>query len=1012
MIPLRLALEGLYSYQERQVVDFTRLTDAGLFGIFGAVGSGKSSILEAISFALYGETERLNKNDKRGYNMMNLRSDRLYIEFDFLNYEQRKFRVVRESKRNKKDFQTIVPAPTVWYEWLQESWVPIKDLPVETIVGLSYDNFKRTIIIPQGQFKEFLELGVAQRTGMMKEIFQLHRFDLSEKVALLTARNKSELDLLDGELKAFEGIHEALLLQKNMELQQLEESVSQRQKAFETASEKWQQLKLLKNDFEQWQQQQTTLESLAPKQAHYEALQKRLDLQERIQRDFEMPIRHLEKQESQLAETISQLHTTTEALKKEQNILHNNEAQLEQLAPYYQQLKQKRQEEEDLEMLCKIAIARQALEELQQRTVKGEEALQVVVKQVSDLQNKIEAEQSIITQLKPQKIEPQRLLAIAAWFQKNRQLEDDFKNQQAKWKQLQQEVATIQQALSTWTIHADTVEKEWEHRLQDWQQQKETLQQQKYRLDAQAQLSEFAGRLQEGAPCPLCGSEHHPSVLTVQDTTADRAAWDMQWKALEIAEKDGQKDYLEAQRWVERKRIAEQQMREQQQLSTDIQNATNTHRAQFSWNEFDAARPDEFYQAQKKSLEIEQQLDAAAVRVEQLRQEKDTAEKTREKYQNALESFRLKEQAERSLMQSLQSNMKVLKADEYTSSTPETLQAQRQKLKQENDRVESTHESLSASNHILSNQITAIQTKADILQTQRQQLEASVRTLQSELEELISKTRMGHLEQVKEFLRWEFDIDGTRKEIAQFHIQWETIKKTIATLQKKLETAAFSEEQYQQQELLITDLEQQLNAVNEQYAVAKAEVSRLSAAWTQKQQLTAKRVTLAVREKNLKTMFSLFKASGFVQYVSSVYLRQLCSIANHRFQRMTRNQLSLQMNDSNDFEIIDYLNEGRSRSLKTLSGGQMFQASLSLALALAENVQSMTVSDKTFFFIDEGFGTQDAESVNIIFETLLHLNKENKIVGIISHVEELKERIPQSLTIINDSEKGSLIKMD
>ena len=114
MIPLRLVLEGLYSYQERQVVDFSRLTDAGLFGIFGAVGSGKSSILEAITFALYGATERLNQADKRGYNMMNLRSNRLYIEFDFLNYEQRKYRVVRESKRSKKDFQKITPTPTVW----------------------------------------------------------------------------------------------------------------------------------------------------------------------------------------------------------------------------------------------------------------------------------------------------------------------------------------------------------------------------------------------------------------------------------------------------------------------------------------------------------------------------------------------------------------------------------------------------------------------------------------------------------------------------------------------------------------------------------------------------------------------------------------------------------------------------------------------------------------------------------------------------------------------------------
>ena len=91
MIPIQLTLEGLYSYQERQTIDFTTLTDAGLFGIFGSVGSGKSSILEAITFALYGETERLNSRDKRAYNMMNLKSNRSFIAFDFMNFENKKF---------------------------------------------------------------------------------------------------------------------------------------------------------------------------------------------------------------------------------------------------------------------------------------------------------------------------------------------------------------------------------------------------------------------------------------------------------------------------------------------------------------------------------------------------------------------------------------------------------------------------------------------------------------------------------------------------------------------------------------------------------------------------------------------------------------------------------------------------------------------------------------------------------------------------------------------------------
>jgi exonuclease SbcC len=153
----------------------------------------------------------------------------------------------------------------------------------------------------------------------------------------------------------------------------------------------------------------------------------------------------------------------------------------------------------------------------------------------------------------------------------------------------------------------------------------------------------------------------------------------------------------------------------------------------------------------------------------------------------------------------------------------------------------------------------------------------------------------------------------------------------------------------------------------------------------------------------------MFNASGFVNYVSSIYLQNLSDVANVRFHRMTKNQLSLTINSSNEFEVIDYLNNGAQRSVKTLSGGQGFQASLCLALALAESVQSLNKNDKNFFFIDEGFGTQDAESISIVFETLQSLRKENRIVGIISHVAELQERIPRSITIVNEDGQGSTV---
>jgi len=143
--------------------------------------------------------------------------------------------------------------------------------------------------------------------------------------------------------------------------------------------------------------------------------------------------------------------------------------------------------------------------------------------------------------------------------------------------------------------------------------------------------------------------------------------------------------------------------------------------------------------------------------------------------------------------------------------------------------------------------------------------------------------------------------------------------------------------------------------------------------------------------------------------VSSVYLHNLCQVANERFQKLTSQQLRLELDGDNNFLVRDFLNEGKTRHIKTLSGGQTFQASLSLALALAENVQAQNKATQNFFFLDEGFGTLDRQSLQVVFETLKTLRKENRIVGIISHVEELQQEIDVFVKIINNSEQGSTI---
>src|SRR5690606_20279128 len=127
MIPIKLELQGLYSYKEKQTVDFAQLTAAGLFGIFGAVGSGKSSILAAIMLALYGNTERLAARGEKT-SMVNLQSDMLSISFEFKAGKNNReiYKATYISKRNKKNFDDVKPAEHLFYHKTEEGWMPIE----------------------------------------------------------------------------------------------------------------------------------------------------------------------------------------------------------------------------------------------------------------------------------------------------------------------------------------------------------------------------------------------------------------------------------------------------------------------------------------------------------------------------------------------------------------------------------------------------------------------------------------------------------------------------------------------------------------------------------------------------------------------------------------------------------------------------------------------------------------------------------------------------------------------
>ncbi|SFN22300.1 exonuclease SbcC [Paenimyroides ummariense] len=1011
MIPIKLTIEGLYSYQKRQTIDFENLINAGLFGIFGSVGSGKSSILEAITFALYGETERLNSKDKRAYNMMNLKSDTAFIAFDFYNYEDKIFRITREFKRNSKRFDDIKTPSVVFYEWINNDWIPLNHSNAQELVGLSYDNFKRTIIIPQGQFKEFIELRATDRTKMMKEIFKLHRFDLSDKVSVLNSKNLTDLNQLEGKLSGYDEVSEENISLLKEKLKEETTIQIQKQSAFKIINEKLQHLKSIKTDFESLQNKRNQFAELNNQKPSIDQKKSELEIYDRVYKTFNQLLVDIKKTESEIQEKTSQLATDKTLLQNSETELSKIEAAINETKPYVDDLHNKRLQENDLDFIAKIIQFTADVVELKNRTSNGEAKVHEIEHIVNQLQQTIKETEIEINNLAKNQIETTVLINVGEWFSKKQHLEKDWNHQEQKNNQLKSEIQLIENELISDKIEISTFENDVKTLNDTFSQQKKELTAKLQSFQVQQELAHFAHNMHKGEACPLCGSLEHPEILTLNDVTLHL---DELKKGMDLID-EKQNNYAEFTNKIRQKiqkltMFQDQFLKENNHLE-NLKNQIVQHNAGFIWIDFNADDFVDFQQKKQASFDLTKQIETKNKFISEQRAQLENQQETAEKYKKALEKFKLDETEKQAQINQNLSNLKILDFADFNNFSVEEIEQKLRDLKAFNHRIETDFNQYNQQFNQLNTQIHV--QKSSIVSTEKQLFDLNKNL--EELNDLFNKNlfdqNIENKEKVVEILHLNLNVEVLRKEIEEFTVAYKTLNNQIQELEVKLKDEIFNETAYYQYEKDFETAEIELKTATENVTKTTAEITRLTEAFNQKKELLKTLDQLKKRAENLKTMSNLFKAAGFVQYVSSIYLKQLCENANIRFRKMTRNQLSLQVNEANDFEVIDYLNEGRTRSVKTLSGGQSFQVSLSLALALAESVQTNSVASKNFFFIDEGFGTQDAESVNIVFETLNNLHKENRIVGIISHVEELKERIPVALQITKTDEDGSLIKV-
>lgn len=1027
MIPKRLKLKGLYSYQTEQEIDFDPLTDASLFGIFGAVGSGKSSILEAITFALYGDTERLNKSgDDRTYNMMNLRSDDLLIDFECIagkNGDRYRFTV--RGKRNSKNFKDVKTFDRKGYIWKENDWVPLaENESTESIIGLSYDNFRRTIIIPQGRFQEFIELKDAERTRMMKELFQLEKYDLSRNVGSLSKQNDLSLSNVDGQLLGLGEVTKEMLAEGEQRLEQLRLQIQQisNELAIQTGLEtNFQKLKLAGEKIQMLQNRLATLDS-----------------QRAIMQEREAALKTFETCSLHFKSIFDQKNNLLAALARDERISAGNQTKLAELAALLekqqetlQMLKPRYEKREELLATAEELEKVMRIIEHSQAVIKRKEALQRGEEQLKEKENAIEIQKQQKHALEAANEQRKAGLGdvlemglVKSWFTTADSLAENRQSIKTEAEALAAEIKTLTDGLGQrlGEITADfgiqfnaemsleVFQKGISNYLEAGEANRKELNRQLLHSNTRVALHQYAGNLEDGEPCPLCGSLHHPEILTADGAlSGEIAAIEKQLSALDEKERLLRKLQSPIERVFNQIESLEKQKSSIKQRFADAKAKLESHDKAFEWPAFNKADREGFEKRFAESSRLQAEIKAGETALKALAEQIEAAGKEKtEKIEKPLQVLKDEILRFENTVQTLSEQLsKVNLADFETvekniiSEKITALKADYQQLSSAFADAEKLSDALEKDRNTLSGSQTTL---LAALEGNRKELA----TVQAKIDAELAAYAFESETQVAEILQKPIRIETERQAIDEFKLAMETTGTELKNLLEDHAGEQYDAAKHEEVTALKNALTENLNSRRNEEGNIGGRLKQMAEDLSKRAALLIERGRLQVRKEHLDDLAKLFRSSGFVDYASSIYLQNLIQAANHRFHQMTHQQLHLELGEGNSFWVRDLLNGGHMRLLKTLSGGQKFQAALSLALALADHIHVRNESKHNFFFLDEGFGSLDKNALQTVFETLKSLRKENRIVGIISHVEDLQQEI-QTYLRITESEEGSRI---
>lgn len=995
MKPIKLSIEGVFSYRTRQEIDFTKLSSEGIFGIFGNTGSGKSSIVEAIIFALYGKIERVSGKQ---IDLINLQSNKAVIDFEF-EVSGKAYRVVVNLTRTSSGHST----KKLFYQKQEGQYRAMEEkISGEQLTGLSYDNFCRVVIIPQGKFQDFLTLTSGERTKMLKEIFpSLKKYDLSNTLRAMREETEGMQKEKMGQLNSYSEYTIEALNERKEQYAVVEQQYKDLEILIKNLKEDLDSRKTLFDAFKKQEELSQNFNRLKLNEENISALKDRLDQYRKTNRVFGSLLTKYDDlllRKKRTSDLFSELSLQVADLEKKKQSL---EEELVALQKENEQTPLQQQEADNLKTLAdlrelesEMAILDTKMRDEQKRLENGKAC---VAAEESKKQNK----EKEIADKESRLLNAEEFRSVRDWFAKNQRLNEDL----ARLRKENQDLCKKKNdCLSPFgDISPDNPEAELQQRLQDTEEQISKAENLLSDYNVKQALCQYSKALSSNEPCPLCGSLSHPHPAELADV-------DEHLKQIKSTIRD-----LKARKETLEKAVASldfysKQIQSKQEQINSLQQDIETHKRQFVWANYLGKSSLEITQMENEDIRLQNDL-------KELRSALAAIDRNIRKYSEALKQIENSVEQSRNALTKHQGRKEELGKNlseefvlQYAQVDVNQLNEQRQKLLAV---LEKRNAVLAERNAVLSKQNAVLFQREGERNSCKQNLETIIGETdkcESEIERQIACGGFQSLESVRQILSSSFDEDDAQTQIDNFNRQMIEFSSQLAALSEQTSGKDRpAEENIKSDEQTLSQKEKEFKSCIANKGGIEKEINLFETKLSQKTELEKEMKKAEARLDALNKLSQMFKGDKFIQFISTVYLEQLCAKANERLQIITNNKFAIRYWEEN-FEVIDNLNSGKTRSLKTLSGGQIFQASLCMALALVDTIRLNSDTREDFFFLDEGFGTQDNESIELIFKSLVSLRQENKIVGLISHSEILKEKISYNIAVRLDQNEGSLIE--